>query len=405
MFRGKEFFTVFMQNSERGTRANLQLLFTSYSNSTQVTVTQRGGTFAHTVALGRDETVSLSVPGHVEHVGNWISDKAILIQATEEISVVSISSKRYTMGATTVLPVGALGNKYYVVTPKSVGSDGLKEFVVAAGKTSASVSITVKGEFRYNGKKYSPGSTLRIVLNPYHSFQLQSGQDLSGTEITSDNAVAVFSGHSCVKIHTGCDYVVEQLLPVAAWGTAYVVPPNPFQYYVDLVYVVAAEKASITCNRGSVAVTEDIEAGEVHEFEISQNSPLYVNASAPIQVVFFFTGARKSWYNRDPFLLNIPPVSTYCTSYRVRMLAGYENHVVLTARNEDASTFALNQKTEGTMSWEAIPGTNFSYTFVTMSKAVDIQSAEHRQTPFGLLVFGFKNYAGYGLAGLCTTRK
>ncbi|XP_074991089.1 IgGFc-binding protein [Calonectris borealis] len=368
-----------------------------------VTVTTHGSTFTDTVTLGKDETVSMRVPRNMELVGSRLSDKAVLIQSTKEISVVFVSSKSYTVGATTVLPVDKLGNKYYVVTPDSTNKEGLKEFVVAAGKTSTTVSINMKGKFYYRGRNYSPGSTLRIFLNPYHSLQLQSSHDLSGTEITSDNAVAVFSGHSCVKVRTGCDYVVEQLLPVAAWGKTYVVPPNPLQKDTDFAYVVAAKEASITYNRGNSVAAKNVAAGEVRKFEISQNSPLYVSATAAIQVVFFFTGSKKGSLRQDPFLLNIPPVSTYCTSYRVNSLDGYENHVVLIARNTEASTTTLNQKIERSMSWQAIPGTDFSWATVTMRKPAEIQTAEHQQTPFGLLVFGFQNYIGYGFAGLCAT--
>ncbi|XP_010128119.1 PREDICTED: IgGFc-binding protein-like, partial [Chlamydotis macqueenii] len=359
-FHGKEFFTVFPQNDREDTSPDVQLLLTAYSDSTNVTVTMHGGTFTNTVTLRKDETVSLRIPSNVELAGTRISDKAVLIQSTKEISVVSVNAKTYTVGATAVLPVEKLGNKYYVVTPKDDYKDSLMEFAVAAGKTSTIVSIKVKGQFYYRRRKYSSGSTLRVSLNPYHSIQLQSSKDLSGTEITSDNPVAVFSGHSCVKVHTGCDYVVEQLLPVTAWGKAYVIPPKPSQTYTDFAYVVAAEK-----------------------------------------VVFFFTGAKKGSIRHDPYLLNIPPISAYCTSYRVSSLDGYENHVVLIARNEAASTTTLNQKTERAMFWQAIPGTDFSWTTVSMNKPAEIWSAEHKQTPFGLLVLGFQHYAGYGFAGLC----
>ncbi|XP_009463262.1 PREDICTED: IgGFc-binding protein [Nipponia nippon] len=382
-FRGKEFFTVFLQNDEEGTLPSIQLLITAYSDSTKVTVTMSGGTFTETVTLGKDETVSVRVPGTLHLIGRGRS--------------------RYTVGATAILPVDKLGNKYYVVTPEGSKKEGLKEFVVAAGKTSATVSINVKGKFYYRGRNYSPGSTLRIFLDPYHSFQLQSSYDLSGTKITSDNAVAVLSGHTCVKMHTGCDYVVEQLLPVAAWGKAYVVPPNPLQKDANFIYVVADEKASITYKKGNSAATKDIAAGEVRKFEIGENSPFYVSASAAIQVVYFFTGAKKGSLRQDPFLLNVPPVSAYCTSYRISSLDGYENHMVLVARNADASTTTLNQNPERSVSWQAIPGTEFSWATVTMSKPTEIQTVEHQRTPFGLLVFGFQNYAGYGFTGLCAT--
>ncbi|XP_074710555.1 IgGFc-binding protein [Strix uralensis] len=400
-FRGKEFFTIFLQNDDGGTTPYLQLLLTSYFSATKVTVTSHRGVFTETITLEEAQTVPLQIPSNMELVGSQILDKTILIQSTKEISVVAFNSKSYTAGATTVLPVDKLGNKYYVVTPGDIKKEGLKEFAVVAGKTAATVSIKVKGKFYYKEKLYASGSTLRILLDPYHSFQLQSSVDLTGTKITSDNAVALFSGHTCAKVHTGCDYVVEQLLPVAEWGKTYLVPPNLSQD-TSFAYVLADTKTSITYKTGNSAATEDIAAGEVRNFMIKRDSFLYVSASAPIQVVFFFAGAKSSSIYQDPFLLNIPPISTYCTSYRVSSMYGYENHVVLIAPNADASATTVNQK-ERAISWQAIPGTDFSWASITMKKAAEIQSVEHRQAPIGLLVFGFQNYVGYGFTGLCAT--
>ncbi|XP_026723109.1 IgGFc-binding protein-like, partial [Athene cunicularia] len=280
--------------------------------------------------------------------------------------------------------------------------EGLKEFAVVAGKSPTTVSIEVKGRFYYRGKRYVSGSTLQVFLEPYRTFQVQSSVDLSGTKITSDNAVALFSGHTCAKVHTGCDYVVEQLLPVAQWGKSYLIPPNPLQRDTSFAYALADAQTSITYNAGGSAATEEIAGGEVHIFAVKQNSFLYVSASAPIQVVYFFAGAKQSSVNRDPFLVNIPPISTYCTSYRVSGIYGFETHVILVAPKADASATTLNQK-EKAISWQTIPGTDFSWARIALKKSAEIQSVEHRQAPLGLLVFGFQNYAGYGFAGLCAT--
>ncbi|XP_074936282.1 IgGFc-binding protein-like, partial [Phalacrocorax aristotelis] len=402
-FRGKEFFTVFLQNDAEGTQAFIDLLFTAYSSSTKVTVTMSGGTFTETVTLDKDKTVSLRIPESLELVGNRILNKAILIQSTKEISVAWVSYKTHTVGATTVLPVNKLGNSYYVVTPSGTTKSGLKQFVVAAGKTAATVFINTKGTIYYEGNIYSPGSTLQVFLKPYHSLQLQSTYDLSGTKVISDNPVAVLSGHSCVKVFRSCDYVVEQLLPVNMWGKAYVIPPNPFQPNTDLVYVVAAEKTSISYNKDDFVISEVMMEGQVKELVISQRSPLHVSSSAAVQVVFFFTSAREGSFKRDSYIINIPPISTYCTSYRVNSMDGYYNHVILIAQNTDTSTVTINQNTDESVTWHPIPSTDFSWAIITMRNPGEIQSVEHHQSPIGVLVFAFLNYAGYGFTGLCAT--
>nr|XP_038028058.1 IgGFc-binding protein isoform X2 [Anas platyrhynchos] len=401
-FRGKEFLVAFPQNNEEATRPNIKLFFTSYFESTQVTVTTDDDTFSNAVTLRKDQTFSFYVPGTLELVRSRVSQKSLLIKSTKDISVLFTSSKPYSIGAAAVLPLEKLGTEYYVVTPDDSSKDGSKEFVVVAGKAATSVSISFKGSVYFRGMTYPSGSLLRLSLDPYHSLQLQSTDDLSGTKITSDNAVAVFSGHTCVKMRTDCDYVVEQLLPVAAWGNAYIVPPNPLQKVHDYVYVVAAEKTSISYHLGDSASRKDILAGEVYRFETSQNSPFYVSSLAAIQVVFFFTGAKKGSLRQDPFLLNIPPISSYCPSYWVNGLNDHKNYALIVAKNTDTHSITANQKTlKG--SWEEVPGSDFSWTMLSISKSFEIQSAEHHPATFGLLVFGFSSYRGFGFTGLCAT--
>ncbi|XP_010003369.1 PREDICTED: IgGFc-binding protein-like, partial [Chaetura pelagica] len=358
-----------------------------------------GGTWRFLLWLLLPGFSSSTFRGRLELASSHLTRKVIWIQATRDISVAWVNYKGYTVGATTVLPVGKLGTKYYVVTPEDNRKEGLKEFVVAAGKTPATVSILPKGKLNYEGRTHPPGSTLQVSLDAYQSLQLQSSDDLTGTEVTSDNVVAVLSGHTCVKINSGCDFVVEQLLPVVSWGTTYVVPPNPLQTNVDFTYVVAANKGSITYSQGEVVHTKSVEAGEVLKLEMGRKVPLYLSASFGLQVVYFFTGFSKI----DPFLLNIPPISTHCTSYHVSSLNGFYNHVTLVAPSADASAITLNRKMDRTISWQEIPGTSFSWATITMRRSGEIKSAEHPETPFGLLVFGYESYLGFGFAGLCAT--
>ncbi|XP_053908647.1 IgGFc-binding protein-like [Cuculus canorus] len=402
-FPGTDFFTAFPQNDAVGAHPDLRLLLSAHSDATAVQVTVPGGSFTATFTLHRGQTEHLSIPGASEAVSDRPSAKVFSIQSNKAISVVAVSSKRFTVGATAVLPVEMLGDLYYVVTPEGTEDEGLKEFLVVAGKAPTTVSIEVKGRISYRRRTYSTGSTIRIFLSAFHSVQLQSKRDLSGTKVTSDHAVAVLSGHTCVKMAAGCDYVVEQLLPVVAWGKAYVVPPIPWQKKKDFAYVAAAERTSVTYNVHGVVTTKELEEGEVLKVEMRGTSGLYVSSSAAIQVVFFFTGAKKGSHRHDPFLLTVPPISSFCSSYVVSSPKGFENHLTVVAREEDTSTITFNAKTDSSVSWQVIPGSGFSWATITVRNPEEIQSVEHHAAPIGVWVFGFQYYMGYGFSGLCAT--
>ncbi|OXB60171.1 UNVERIFIED_CONTAM: hypothetical protein H355_001677, partial [Colinus virginianus] len=401
-FRGKEFLVAVLQNNDEAVRPNLLLHLTAYADTTQVTLSSSDRSFHDTVILRKDQTSSVPIPSTLELVSKRISQKSLSVTSTKDINVVVTSYKSYSVGAAAVLPVDLLGTEYYVVTPNDAAKEGLKEFAVVAGKQPSSISIEVKGRLHFQGRIYSSGSTFSIPLSPYQSLQLQSEDDLSGTKVTSDNVVAVFSGHTCAKVRSGCDFVVEQLLPVSMWGRAYVVPPNPMQKVHDLVYVVAAEATSISYDRGSIASTKHMEAGEVQVFKMNPNSPFYVNSLAAIQVVFFFTGSKRYFTGQDPFLLAIPPVSSYCTSYRFAGLNAY-NYVLLIARNSDTNSIVRDQQRVTNGEWKEIPGTEFSWSMFSLNKLGSTWSTELERATFGLLGFGFQNYVGYGFAGLCAT--
>ncbi|XP_068855956.1 IgGFc-binding protein-like isoform X5 [Aphelocoma coerulescens] len=348
-YRGREFLAVFPQNDDESPSAYLQLLLTSYGPAdTQVSVTLRGGSVTRSVTLGPDLTVPLSLPADLELTGSRTSHKTLVVQASADISVVAVSTKSYTVGATALLPVESLGTRYYVVTPVGNYTYGLTEFVVAAGAATTAVSITTTATFHYAGATYVPGAVLCLLLQPYHSLQLQSSQDFTGTAVVADSPVAVLSGHPCVKVSAGFDFVVEQLLPITAWGKNYVVPPNPLQTDVDFVYVVTDEDNTITYNTGSRNATVVMAAGEVQ---------------------------------------SVP---------------GQYNHAILVAPTTAAANTTLNHQPDNTMAWQAIPGTDFSWAIITVHATT--QSAENSQVPIGLLVFGFQSQTGYGFPGLCATR-
>ncbi|CAM5176236.1 unnamed protein product, partial [Eretmochelys imbricata] len=395
--QGTEFITVFMQNHlPRYGSKDFKLFITGYIPGTFVTISVNKAEFLVTITANPEQTVSVMIPVFVELAGSNKFDHTVIIRADHEISILALNYKTYTADTTVVYPVQRLGTEYYVVTPLGK-PDGLnKLFAVVAWKDPTIVEVYLKGAVTFQGETYRAGTKLVIPLGAYQAVQLQSRDDLSGTRIVSQNPVAVYSGHVCVAKHTKCDYVSEQLLPVSGWGTTFIVPPLSFQPKFDLVYVAASQYTHIDYQSGRARASKDLVAGQVVTFEIKFPSPLYISASAGIQVVFFCAGGSKGKIVYDPFFLMIPDVSGYCQTYNIHGQDQFENYAMITAKTSESGGITIDKEPLENITWRPIPGTGFSWAEYNLGKGFKRETMEHPISPFGLLSIGIASKSGYG---------
>ncbi|XP_053122699.1 IgGFc-binding protein-like [Hemicordylus capensis] len=399
--RGKEFVTAFLQNYwQEVPNADFRLLITGYHPATSVTVIVNNSTFQR-ATINAGQTVSVHLPGFVEMLGTNTFDKTMLIQADKDISVFSYNYKNYSSAATVVYPVQQLGLLYYVVTPVGDTSNTFKEFAVVAHEDPTRVDIHLKGAVSFKGRDYPAGSRLVVDLEPFQTIQLQSSDDLSGTRVESSGPVAVLSGHSCAKQNTQCDHVVEQLLPVSSWGTTFIVPPLSIQSSSDVVYVVTSQSTLIRYQVGPTQNSRNTNAGQVIQIEVKRPHPLYISADAGIQVLFFFTGAKTGVGIYDPFLINIPALTSYCTSYHIDGIRKSDNYAVVITKSTESNGITFKRKAVGNIQWRVIPGTEYSWAEHRLGREDRALSLEHPSTPFGLYIFGVSYMGGYGYSSVC----
>lgn len=378
--------------------SSFQLLITSDHDSTRVRVKMdKSNRKSYSVAKG--DTLSVEIPESAEVRGSNASDHSILIQADNDISVILLYRKLHSVGAMTVYPTQELGTEYYVVTPSgSKSRHYLKEFAIIGGQVPTTIHIYLKADAMLNGQTHPAGSVLRFSLKALQVIQLQSLSDLSGTMVRSVDPVAVLSGHACVQKNAYCDHVVEQLLPVSGWGTSFIVPPISSQTNSDIAYVVAAQNTRVEYQKGSRKRSVDMVAGEVKEFDIDFPQALYISANAGIQVLFFYTGVKTGNDNFDPFLINIPAITSYGQSYHIDEISNFENRAVLIAKRSETLSITKDHQPISGIQWRAVPGTHYLWGTYNLEEGAQLMSFEHPETPFGLLVYGGREYEGFGYA-------
>ncbi|KAG8143307.1 hypothetical protein E2320_000562 [Naja naja] len=360
--QGKQFITAFMENFEtnRPSETSLKLFLVGHGNDARVSVTVTKSSSRHIYSVAGDETVPVDLPVSLEMKGSGIFAHSIVIESQHDISVVLFNRKLYSIASMTLYPVHELGDTYYVITPPGTITDSYrKEFAVIAWKTPTQVTIEPQGKIIFKRRLYAAGSTLTVSLKAFEVLQLQSTEDLSGTRIQSSAPVAVLSGHVCVQENYYCDHVAEQLLPISKWGQTFIIPPVPLQTGFDIIYVVACQNTRVVYQSGQDKGFQDMVPGEIARLPLQLSQALYISADAGIQVAFFFTGIKIGNIGYDPFLINVPDVTSYGLAYRIDGFRKFDNHVLLIAKSSETVTW--DKSVVAGIQWQLVPGSEYSW--------------------------------------------
>lgn len=204
--------------------------------------------------------------------------------------------------ASVLLPLSGMGSDYFVVT-RAQTTDDFRGYVVIAGIAASGTEVTVKP----SAATKAGGDVPAISKGGSHTFTLAEGEviaiesaaigdDLTGSRVTADKAVAVFSGHVAAVTSTKCcaDHLEQQLVPVTAWGKEYVFGRSWERGgEKDYFRVVAASPNTVVAVSPAVTnpVSKTLQAGQFWEFTSDQH--VRVSANNPISVTQFLASSQE----------------------------------------------------------------------------------------------------------------
>lgn len=168
---------------------------TTSKGSTKVKVTAMGQVYEREIDPGK--SASFKLPDTVEMKGSMKSSQSVLIEASQDVTVMSLNFKKYTADTSVVYPVRDWGTEYIVFTPTSSQRDTYKEFSITNHKEPNSVDFFLPGSVQFQGKYYRRGSKMTIKLEPFETVQIQSLDNLKGTKVNSQDKLlsSTPSGH------------------------------------------------------------------------------------------------------------------------------------------------------------------------------------------------------------------
>ena len=366
------------------------LLVNPLAKAAAVTVSLAGKT--HKVQVGAKAMVSLPLPPAAwalppqNQDGTAVSLSAYRIESDHPLAVFQHNplqgAAAFSGDGSLLLPSNALGNEHRVLTRAQV-HPALRGFltVVATrpGKTTVTIRPTAKTLASSPEAKVSGGAVVpALEAGGVWSTSLEQGQvlnvetdaigaDLSGSQVSADQPVAVFAGaeatlspntNKCVLAsgavsgtckgktkqcfadgdcpETCCtDHLEEQLLPLTAWGTAHVVTRlQPRGKEKDAIRVVAAYDGTIVTtlppqdNVGTVGKVTVLGKGQWLELESAADFAIV--SSKPVQVAQYMASSQMTELGTgatgDPMQVVLPPVDRASTRHVFALPAFYPSH-------------------------------------------------------------------------------
>eukprot|EP00058_Branchiostoma_floridae_P004052 XP_002589540.1 hypothetical protein BRAFLDRAFT_97038 [Branchiostoma floridae] len=412
--KGTEFILTFTENLQRDEHdAKLQAVGTTQTPATvTVEAPAVGFTTTFNVSFGEVKTVDLPRVA-VELRGSGVQDKGIHVTASEEITVYGVFTESATSDAFLALPTDVLGTEHFASCSPPSGSFPSQIGVVGTDD-GTTVSIVPKQGVTFDGLAYAAGQTITVTLDRLQCLQLQSDGDLTGSHITSDKSVAVFSGNLFVTVGNGRsgsgDHIVEMVPPVDTWGRQFVTVPLKKRTAGDVFRVIAARDNTQVDATGKSTTT--LNAGDFWNFGAGSDEYLHVSATEPVMLMQYSkTGAADST-DSDPFMLLVPPVQlfaadyTFTTSQLIHKPGTLTHHVNIAIKNSEKDGLRLDGTALASgVTWTSIPGTDLAGTHMDIPPGTHTLVHTSPIVTFGVTVYGFSRAESYGYpAGLRLAR-
>ncbi|XP_078327360.1 uncharacterized protein LOC111110903 isoform X2 [Crassostrea virginica] len=310
--QGEEFLIVFMRNHDASGRENTYIL-AKLDDWSSVDITSSPH-LEYAIRSNVDNIVNftseinISFPSNLTCQYSSKESKAVLFK-TSSLSTVIIfdSSNLHTNDATIIIPIRKLSTDYLVSTTFSTHSFDKSQFAVGSLHSETHLQITFNLKYSATltlfGMRYSTGDTFSISLEKFETLQIGYDGDLSGTFVTANKPIALFSGNRCQNFstYTGCNHMVSQLPPTREYDNEYIIPCF-FKNIKTLSQVISPVRNIVHITIGTTTTTMILQAHEYHNFEISPRLTSTIKAEHPVQVTGFAMGSDTN----DPYMTVIP---------------------------------------------------------------------------------------------------
>jgi hypothetical protein len=179
-----------------------------------------------------------------------------------------------------------------------LNSGGYSEFTAEATEDNTVIDIT-PSVLTYGLRP--PGVTFSVTLNKGEVYQVQSGNDLTGTTIHAKQGkkISVFSGVTYAAIQCqATNHFYDEDYPLSSWGNEYMVEPF-MPGHADIFRILASQNGTqvfINCDAPLL-----LNKGEHYDLQIAY--PVKISSTLPVAVGQIKLGQNCSTLGDPTFLM------------------------------------------------------------------------------------------------------
>lgn len=405
---GTRFYVAFPRNLREllGTREPAFSLTVTSDVDTSGTVQIPGLNWYRAYDVDAGVATTIDLPAEVEIFNSdAIGNQGIIVTALDEVAVFGLNQMQLSTDGFTALPVDAIGQQYRAMaygntTNLFVGGGTSLTIVGTSNNTTVTVTPAVATDNRPAGVPFQftihEGQTYTYHIDTRPQ-ALDGSIDLTGSLVTADKPIALFSGNTAAVIPASteaADHLIEQMPPVDTWGSRFFTHPLATRNGGDRFRILAHQSDTQVRINGSLIAT--LAAGQHLEPVLAGAS--LIETSQPTLVAQFAHSSTFDGAVADPFMMLVSPVAQYQSTYTLTTpLRGFDaNFANLIVPNAALSSLRVDGVPINTLDFRALGDSEFS------SGSLPIGVGSHTFesiAPFGLSIYGFAAFESYGYSG------
>ncbi|XP_052245906.1 uncharacterized protein LOC127854864 isoform X11 [Dreissena polymorpha] len=375
-------------------------LYIASKHVSKVYITAPGIGFNQTITTLANTSTAVVLPNSLETT-TGLSNKAVYVEADQTISIYVMVRDFSSSDGFLLLPISADAREFVVASYEPYRDAYPSEFLIIALEDSTLIDIQLRtsaGPVIIGGKSYSSGQNVSLKISRMQTYLVQHEHDLTGTHITSSKPVSVVSGTRCAFVPhdaSGCDFLVEQMLPVSFWQREYVCAKLKSRGTNRLRILSSVDGTSVNIGANHIKLNK----GEFYEYVNSNDVATPIESNFPVLVLQYAEGGGHDSKLGDPSMITIPSLNGQGAEYFYETATTLAYHYVsITIRTDQANGLNIDGSTVSRSDELKTTINTTEISVIRLSVTVGKHHIYHVDTyvRFGVIVYGFDYGESYG---------